>query len=297
MSAAGLIPVAGDAATAARAVNSARKAGKACSFTGETRVLMADGSTKPIAEVKVGDKVMAADPQSGETAARVVTYVVVHKDNVLDLVTEDGTKITTTEDHPFWNETDRQWQRADQLGSGDSLVDASGKKVRVRGLAAVTVRIADAYNLTVDDLHTDYVLAETTPVLVHNCKGGVDASGAACSCPSPRRAEWELDAIEHPDTAIHAAEQGGDGMMVTIDRPGAKDRRNDNLRGVPTAPKKDRDEFPPAYFSEGEGAHIKLILNTDNRGAGSSMMHQLKDIPNGGRVLIRIVNLKYILGP
>jgi RHS repeat-associated protein len=297
MSAAGLIPVAGDAATAARAVNSARKAGKACSFTGETRVLMADGSTKPIAEVKVGDKVMAADPQSGETAARVVTYVVVHKDNVLDLVTEDGTRITTTEDHPFWNETDRQWQRADQLGSGDSLVDASGKKVRVRGLAAGTVRIADAYNLTVDDLHTYYVLAETTPVLVHNCKGGVDASGAACSCPSPRQAVWELDAIEHPDTAIHAAEQGGDGMMATVDRPGAKVRRNDNLRGVPTAPKKDRDEFPPAYFLEGKGAHIKLILNTDNRGAGSSMMHQLKDIPDGGRVLIRIVNLKYILGP
>ena len=39
--------------------------GAACSFSGETRVLMADGTTKPISEVEVGDEVLAYDPETG----------------------------------------------------------------------------------------------------------------------------------------------------------------------------------------------------------------------------------------
>jgi hypothetical protein len=58
----------------------------------------------------------------------------------------------------------------------------------------------------------------------------------------------------------------------------------------------DRDEFPPPAFKEGCGAHVKLIVNTDNRGYRSSFRHQLSDVPNGGRVMVRIVNLDYILG-
>ena len=58
----------------------------------------------------------------------------------------------------------------------------------------------------------------------------------------------------------------------------------------------DRDEFPQAAFKEGRGAHVKLIVNTSNRGSGSSFRHQLSDVPNGGRVMAGIVNLDYILG-
>ncbi|MFX0593820.1 hypothetical protein [Melissospora conviva] len=42
-----------------------------------------------------------------------------------------------------------------------------------------------AYNLTVEGIHTYYVLAGTTPVLVHNCNAGqpsrfaVDSNGVA----------------------------------------------------------------------------------------------------------------------
>jgi hypothetical protein len=48
----------------------------------------------------------------------------------------------------------------------------------------------------------------------------------------------------------------------------------------------DRDEFPPAIFEEGQGAHVKHIRSGDNRGAGASMKNQLRDIPDGGRVMI-----------
>jgi hypothetical protein len=87
-----------------------------------------------------------------------------------------------------------------------------------------------------------------------------------------------VDAIDHPDSTIHAGEQNGDGIMVTVDRRGAATRRKENLRGIPTKPGMDRDEFPPAMFLEGAGAHVKHIESGDNRGAGSSMKHQLADI-------------------
>ena len=37
---------------------------------------------------------------------------------------------------------------------------------------------------------------------------------------------------------------------------------------------------------------MKHIILGDNRGAGSSMRHQLDDIPDGGRVMINIENLE-----
>ncbi|WP_051794241.1 RHS repeat-associated core domain-containing protein [Kibdelosporangium aridum] len=146
----------------------AKPVAKACSFTGETKVVMADGTVKPIAEVKIGDEVLAADPQSGTTMAKAVKALIQHRDSVLDLVTEDGAKVTTTEDHPFWNETDRQWQRADRFDRGDSLLTSSGGRVAFGSLRADTRRFAVAYNLSVKDLRSYYVLIGADPVLVHN---------------------------------------------------------------------------------------------------------------------------------
>ncbi|MCE7009269.1 type IV secretion protein Rhs [Kibdelosporangium philippinense] len=146
---------------------------KGCSFAAGTLVLMADGTYKRIEELHTGDIVLATDPETGETGPRVVTAVMAHDDTVLELATEDGATVTTTEDHPFYNATDREWQRADQLDHGDLLFSVSGQQVRVRSLLTDTARTAVAYDFTVSDLHTYYVLAGNTPVLVHNC-GGID---------------------------------------------------------------------------------------------------------------------------
>ena len=145
-------------------------AGAACSFSGSTLVLMADGSRKPIEDVEVGDRVLATDPETGETAARDVTHLWVHQDTVVDLIV-DGDVITATEDHPFWNDTDQKWQRADQLDEGDLVRSADGQLLRVDGLEEPTARSATAYNLTVDDIHTYYVGAGDGSVLVHNTCG------------------------------------------------------------------------------------------------------------------------------
>ncbi|MFG1948717.1 RHS repeat-associated core domain-containing protein [Nonomuraea sp. NPDC048826] len=142
---------------------------ESCSFTGDTLVVMGDGSAEPIAEVEEGDEVLATDPETGETGPRPVKAVSVHDDTVFDLVTRDGAKVTTTEDHPFYSVTDGRWKRADELDGDDVLrAPTGGGSVRVGGLLLRAPRVASAHNLTVEGLHTYYVKVGRHPVLVHN---------------------------------------------------------------------------------------------------------------------------------
>ncbi|MBM7086458.1 hypothetical protein JQN84_28410 [Micromonospora sp. MMS20-R2-29] len=146
----------------------------ACSFSGDTKVLMADGAAKRLDEVQPGDEVIAADPESGAQGPRVVEHVWIHPDELIDLEV-GGALLTTTEDHPFWNHTDRQWQRADQLDPGDLVLSPRGLHT-VGGLVRSSTQTSLAYNLTVSSIHTYYVLAGNTPVLVHNTNGCRTAS-------------------------------------------------------------------------------------------------------------------------
>ena len=136
------------------------------SFSGDTEVLMADGTTKPIRDVRVGEEVRAADPQTGESGARTVTNLWVHGDDLAELRTGAGT-VKTTADHPFWNATEGRWQRADELDAGDDLLADDGSHIAVLGMGVENNR-PQAYNLTVDDIHTYYVLAKGRSILVHN---------------------------------------------------------------------------------------------------------------------------------
>ncbi|WP_406302322.1 polymorphic toxin-type HINT domain-containing protein [Streptomyces sp. NBC_00885] len=141
-------------------------------FLAGTDVLMADGSTKDIEDIKVGEKVLATDPQTGETGAREVTRLIVTDDdkhfNELTIATEDGPqKLTATHEHPFWSPSEKGWIQARHLEAGMTLRTDDGTTVEVRRNHSFS-KHARTFNLTVDDLHTYYVLAGTTPVLVHN---------------------------------------------------------------------------------------------------------------------------------
>ncbi|WP_413775693.1 polymorphic toxin-type HINT domain-containing protein [Micromonospora sp. RTGN7] len=132
---------------------------------------MADGSTKAIKDIKVGDEVVATDPVTGEQGPRIVTHLWVHEDELVAL-TVNGKVVTTTEDHPFWNATDQEWQRADELDPGDLLRTPSGAGTFVETPATGMPKRGAAYNRSVDDLHTYYVLVGESPVLVHNTTPG-----------------------------------------------------------------------------------------------------------------------------
>ncbi len=158
-------------ALAKRALRGAVKSACKCFLAG-TEVEMADGSTQKIEDIELGDKVLATDPETGETTAEEVTSRIVTDDdkkfNELSIATGGGTQtLTATHEHPFWSPTKGDWVPAGQLKPGMKLLSDDGTTVTVKGNRGYA-KHSRTYNLTVDRLHTFYVLAGETPILVHN---------------------------------------------------------------------------------------------------------------------------------
>ncbi|WP_416968495.1 polymorphic toxin-type HINT domain-containing protein [Streptomyces sp. 4F14] len=150
------------------------------SFVPGTKVLMSDGSTKPIEKVKAGDKVIATDPKTGETRVETVTAEIKgeglkHLVKVtIDVDGDKGTKsasVTATDGHPFWVPDLREWIDATALRAGQWLRTSAGTLVQVSTVERRTSPGVTVHNLTVGDAHTYYVVAGSAPVLVHNCGG------------------------------------------------------------------------------------------------------------------------------
>ncbi|GGK05303.1 hypothetical protein GCM10010123_38970 [Pilimelia anulata] len=143
------------------------------SFDPATKVLMADGSTKAIAEVALGDQVKAADPETGRETAEPVEALFTNQDSELTSLTvalADGSRetLSTTQHHPFWSETRQAWVDAGDLVIGELLRAEDGGTVSVAGV--VNERGDKAMqDLTVANVHTYHVLAGNSPILVHNC--------------------------------------------------------------------------------------------------------------------------------
>jgi RHS repeat-associated protein len=206
------------------------------SFAGATPVLMANGLTKPIDEVKAGDQVAATDPQTGQTRAEYVTQVIVGTGDkkmvsvtVTDAATHAGSTIEATTNHPFWDQTTHSWTEAGQLKPGDHLLSPHGDS----SVTVTAVRPHDehttVYNLTVAEAHTYYVVAGSAPLLVHNCdesfdnvalgtrehglQGFADENGYAHFLNQTRddalASVWDV-ANMHPDATIHVRLDGFD---------------------------------------------------------------------------------------
>ncbi|MFD0520134.1 polymorphic toxin-type HINT domain-containing protein [Paractinoplanes durhamensis] len=197
MGIAGMVPGVRQAKTAARGIGAvknaaksgakgraARSAGDSCelpgnSFVPGTPVLMADGSRRPIEDVQVDDEVIAVDPETGEAGARpVVATITGHGEKTLvditldsDGDTEADGSVTATDKHPIWVVTAAAWLDADQLTAGMTLLTDEGRLATVLTVTVHTT-IATVHNLSIDSIHTYYVVAGTTSVLVHNCLTG-----------------------------------------------------------------------------------------------------------------------------
>ena len=148
------------------------------SFPAGTLVLMGDGGSTPIERVHEGDEVLATDPATGSTRAEPVTDLITgtgEKRLVTLVVDTDGAAgertdtITATDRHPFWTPGPGLWTDAVDLTAGTELRTSTGADVEVTAVATRTVE-QTVHNLTVAGTHTYYVLAGSTPVLVHNAK-------------------------------------------------------------------------------------------------------------------------------
>lgn len=102
-----------------------------------------------------------------------------------------------------------------------------------------------------------------------------------------------LPSNKYPETAQHIEEaiQNGQPELLHIDRGAADSNRAESLAGYPTIPGFDRDEYPMAFTQEGgQGADIKYINPSDNRGAGSVIGRQLRGFPDGTPFVIQIID-------
>jgi hypothetical protein len=207
---------------------------------------MANGTTKPIKDVKVGDKVVATDPQTGKRVVRTVLAVHINHDTALtDLtvkVNGHNAVIHTTQHHPVWDASKKMWVDAGDLAAGDELRTAEKTTNNVIDIANFD-GARSMYDLTVDTTHTYYVLAGSTPVLVHNC--GTVARNA-------------LNDAEYDQAKAVADELGGhfEGQSIAND-PGI----DGAFDGIPASLK----EILP-----GSANNTRALANTVGRAAGSA---------------------------
>ncbi|MEU7959808.1 polymorphic toxin-type HINT domain-containing protein [Micromonospora humida] len=191
------------AATAAKQGDDvAESAGSSCkignSFTPDTRVVLADGSTRAIEDIALGDEVLATDPETGQTESRKVVGLIVgdgHKNLVEVTVDTDGTQgdesgsVIATDGHPFWVADLEKWVPATELEPGQWLRTSAGTYVQVEAVREFTQE-RRVHNLTVEGIHTYHVVAGATEILVHNdscVTGAKDAAKAAADEAAPIR--------------------------------------------------------------------------------------------------------------
>jgi RHS repeat-associated protein len=252
------------------------------SFTGGTRVLMADGASRSIDEVRVGDEIRDAVPgRAGTEVHKVEKVIVTHTDHDFVDVTVAPVKsagpggghpvlrkaalglaasvaaftavlgvgghhaaeaavpvpphatsahvsgahatgavrgsgvraagvagsggrpgraatLTTTFHHPFYDVTRSAFVEAQHLRAGDLLQSTTGEAE----VTAVHLYHANTttYDLTIDGLHTYYVVAGGTPILVHN-------TNSSCEIPLYRSPAEGKQASEA--NGLNAANHGG----------------------------------------------------------------------------------------
>ncbi|MEV6242633.1 RHS repeat-associated core domain-containing protein [Lentzea sp. NPDC051838] len=177
-------------AAAAKAKAATKKKPETCpgvkhSFPAGTRVLLADGSTKPIEEVQSGDTVVSSDEKAGKSAAQQVYFTIRtdHDKSYVDVVLVGGEKIMATANHPFWSVTAGRWVDAGDLRPGDLLKTAAGTFVQISAVRAHTAS-QRTYDLTINGTSTYFALAGSTPLLVHNC--GTNLADEAKNLPKDR---------------------------------------------------------------------------------------------------------------
>ncbi|MGW0731931.1 polymorphic toxin-type HINT domain-containing protein [Streptomyces sp. NPDC002851] len=193
------------------------------SFIPGTPVLLADGSHRPIEQVRVGDQVQATDPESGRTESAPVTALITgkgEKNLVQFTVNTDGPRgrrtdtLTATDHHPFWTEHPTHWTDAADLKPGMRLRTSNDTVVRVNAVKAWTARHQTVHNLSGDDLHTYYASAGHTPVLVHNSGPCVSVSSAIDKDPFLTKAAQQAGKNEKVQRDLdHMFEQLSRGNM------------------------------------------------------------------------------------
>ncbi|MEV5959771.1 Hint domain-containing protein [Streptomyces sp. NPDC051987] len=132
-------------------------------FPAGTKVATEHGS-KPIEEVRAGERVWSENPETGQRRLRRVVGVTQRTTDALVSVDIGGETVRATPEHPFWV-TGKGWTGAESLHPGDRLRTLDGTDAPVRSVRRAPVR-TQVFNFEVEGDHTYFVGGPR--VLVHN---------------------------------------------------------------------------------------------------------------------------------
>nr|WP_308309710.1 polymorphic toxin-type HINT domain-containing protein [Streptomyces sp. CHD11] len=239
--------------------NSGCLTGKKHSFLPGTKVLLANGKTKPIEKVTLGDKIIVTDPVTGKTVVRQVVGTIVTEDDkhFVDLTVKSTSgkpeKLVSTTTHPFWSDSEQAWIEAGDLNPGMRLHTTNGETVELAAVHTFNKR-QRTHDLTVESVHTYYVLAGETPVLVHNCNGRDPVNGGLDDDTYDR-----IDGAHGPDVA--------DGVDYQVQRmhDGSSTAADHDLPGIGHDP-----DALASYFASWRGKMTHTDTRTGSRVAYDS---------------------------
>jgi len=135
--------------------------GGGCFLSG-TPILMADGSTRPIEEVNVGDKVLSFDTQDSRVVMGTVKNTFNHHNKTKEyLIIDDELRVTSN--HQFYSQG--SWQEIGSLKAGDGLLNSQLLEEKIQKIETVKLdEPVSLYNLEIDTYQNYFAGG----VLAHN---------------------------------------------------------------------------------------------------------------------------------
>jgi len=124
--------------------------GDSC-FIAKTRILMADGNTKKIADIQVGDYVLT---RKSETSPKLVRARVLkfYEHPETDIFTVINDVLVVTPNHRMF--INGKWQRVETLKLGDTLLDDKNRKIAVKSIKERREKAEKVYNLEIEKYRT-----------------------------------------------------------------------------------------------------------------------------------------------
>ncbi len=131
-------------------------------FLAGTKILMADGSTMPIEEVKEGGMVSSFNTDSKKIVENKVAKLIIHDEPKGGYILVNNI-LKVTGEHPLY--INGEWIEADNLKQGDKLLNQSGEEIEVESVEHKDEYLDKVYNLEIEEVEHNY-FAEG--ILVHN---------------------------------------------------------------------------------------------------------------------------------
>ncbi|MBF7073946.1 hypothetical protein ISG33_11100 [Glaciecola sp. MH2013] len=159
---------------------------KACnSFTGDTLVSTEFG-LKAIKDIKIGDKVWAYNDQTGEKSLQPVIHLISSEGEkeIVDITLLSGDVIQATGNHPFYVNTQVNWDwlDANAISADMDLFDINKQNVDATRISSHIEELS-VFNLTVANDHTYFV--SDAEVLTHNANKKCRVGGIVPNAPKP----------------------------------------------------------------------------------------------------------------